>query len=92
MKIVWDEIKRQKNIQHHGHDFAGLTGDFFLAAMIVPAKRDRLMAIGVLEDGVIAVVFVRLGREGLSIVSMRPASRKERKSYERWVEDNPGDQ
>jgi uncharacterized DUF497 family protein len=91
MKIVWDEIKRQKNIQNHGHDFAGLTEDFFLDAMIVPAKRDRLMAIGVLGDGVIAVVFVRLGREGLSLISMRPASRKERKSYEQWVEDNPSD-
>ena len=91
MKIVWDEIKRLKNLETHGYDFAGLQSDFFMGAMIVPAKLDRLMAIGVLQNGVVAVVFVRLGREGVSLVSMRPASRKERKSYEIWVEANPGD-
>ncbi len=36
------------------------------------------MAIGPLADGVIAVVFVVLGSEGVSVISMRPASRKER--------------
>ncbi len=36
------------------------------------------MAIGRLNDEVIAVVFVLLGTEGLSVISMRPASRKER--------------
>ena len=32
--------------------------------------------------GIIVVVFVRLGREGMSITSMRPANRNERKLYE----------
>jgi uncharacterized protein len=32
--------------------------------------------------GVIVVVFAQLGREGVSIISMRPASRNERKLYE----------
>jgi uncharacterized DUF497 family protein len=36
------------------------------------------MAIGRLQDGTIAVVFAVLGTEGISLVSMRPASRKER--------------
>jgi uncharacterized DUF497 family protein len=31
--------------------------------------------------GVVVVVFSRLGREGVSIMSMRPASRNERKLY-----------
>ena len=40
------------------------------------------MAIGSFLDGVIAVVFVELGTEGISVISMRPASQKERKWYE----------
>jgi len=44
----------------------------------VPAKENRHMAIGRLNDGTIAVVFALLGTEGVSVISMRPASRKER--------------
>jgi len=39
---------------------------------------NRHMAIGRLNDGTIAVVFAVLGKEGVSVISMRPASRKER--------------
>jgi uncharacterized DUF497 family protein len=40
---------------------------------------NRLIAVGRLANGVVVVVFVALGSEGVNIVSMRPASRKERK-------------
>lgn len=79
MKILWDEAKRQSNLDKHGFDFADLTEDFFLSSVVVPAKEGRAMAIGRLRGGVIATVFVRLGREGLSVISMRPASIKERR-------------
>jgi uncharacterized DUF497 family protein len=36
------------------------------------------MAVGRLQDGTIAVVFAVMGTEGISVVSMRPASRKEK--------------
>jgi uncharacterized DUF497 family protein len=78
MRILWDERKRQANLLKHGLDFAVLDAEFFARAYIGPAKRDRLRAIGEV-DGVVTVIFVRLGTEGLSIVSMRPASQKERK-------------
>ena len=58
-------------------DFADIPEEFFLTAIIRPARGRRLAAIGRLE-GVIAVIFVVLGTEGLSIISARPASRKER--------------
>jgi uncharacterized DUF497 family protein len=79
MIIVWDEPKRQKNLRKHGMDFATLTEGFFLSALIQPAKKGRYMAIGTFDDGTIAVIFVTLGTEGISLVSMRRASRKERK-------------
>lgn len=80
MKLTFDPIKRTRNIAKHGGlDFADLTVDFFAVSVIVPAKGARLMAIGAFQDDVIAVVFARLGSEAISVISMRPASRKERK-------------
>ena len=75
MKIVWDEPKRHANIAKHD----GLDLRFFERSVIVPGKGNRLIAVGRLANGVVVVVFVALGSEGVSIVSMRPASRKERK-------------
>lgn len=78
MMIVWDESKRSTNLAKHGLDFADLDETFFLSSIVVPAKENRHMAIGRLADGTIAVVFAVLGTEGISVVSMRAASRKER--------------
>ncbi len=89
MKIVYDEIKRKLNLAKHGFDFADLTLDFFASATIVPVKKGRLMAIGIMRSGVISVVFVTLGTEGISIVSQRLASRKERLAHERSQAANP---
>jgi len=47
-------------------------------AVIRQAKAGRLLAIGRLRNVTIAIVFVRLGREGLSIISARPANPAER--------------
>ena len=83
MKIVWDEPKRLANIDKHGLDFADLNETFFDSALVVPShnKSKRWVAISVSIRGVVVVVFARLGREGVSVVSMRPASRSERKLY-----------
>jgi uncharacterized DUF497 family protein len=83
MKIVWDEPKRVANFAKHGLDFADLDETFFDSALVIPSHNSskRWVAIGVSIRGVIVVVFARLGREGISIVSMRPASRNERKLY-----------
>ena len=83
MKIVWDEPKRLANLQKHGLDFADLDETFFDSALVIPSRLQakRWVSIGVNIDGVIVVVFARLGREGVSIISMRPASRNERRLY-----------
>ncbi|MBI5318494.1 BrnT family toxin [Bradyrhizobium sp.] len=80
MKIVWDEPKRLANIvKHDGLDFADLDEEFFEQSVIVPGKENRLIAVGRLASGVVVVVFVVLGTEGVSIISMRRANRNERK-------------
>ncbi|THV22987.1 BrnT family toxin [Peteryoungia ipomoeae] len=79
MMIVWDEPKRLLNIAKHGLDFAELDERFFADASIRPAKSGRTIAIGELNDRiVVAVIYMPLGREAVSIIYMRPASRHER--------------
>jgi uncharacterized DUF497 family protein len=83
MKIVYDPPKRLANLAKHGLDFADLEdGTFFETALVRPAKLGRFQAIGRFENGVVAVVFALLGSEGLSIISMRPASEKERSLFD----------
>lgn len=65
--------------KHDGLDFADLDEEFFERSVIVPGKGSRLIAVGRLESGVVVVVFVVLGTEAISVVSMRRANRKERK-------------
>jgi uncharacterized DUF497 family protein len=78
MRIVWDEPKRLTNILSHGMDFADLDEAFFEASVIVPVKSGRMAAVGRHYSGIILVVFALLGAEAFSVISMRPASRKER--------------
>jgi uncharacterized DUF497 family protein len=79
MKILWDEPKRRANIDKHGLDFADLKLEFFIHSVIIQAKLNRYLAIGRISTHAIAVVFVTLGREAVSVMSMRPASRSEKK-------------
>ena len=81
MKIVWDEPKRLANLVTHQMDFARLTVEFFESSTVFPAKRERYVAVGELNgETIVAVVFKPLGSEAVSVISMRPASRKERKA------------
>lgn len=90
MKIVWNEPKRIKNIDKHGLDFSDLNTEFFSDALLIEARKGRVKAVGILVDDVVAVIFAILGSEGISLISLRRASRKERSLYERKFEKAPG--
>jgi uncharacterized protein len=81
VKIVWDEPKRLANLAKHGLDFADLSETFFDNALVLPLHNGPWAGIGKNIRGVIVVVFVSLGKEAISVISMRPASRNERKLY-----------
>jgi uncharacterized protein len=81
MKIVWDEPKRLANLDKHGLDFADLNETFFDTALVLPTYNKRWAGIGKNIRGVIVVVFVTLGKEAVGVISMRPASKNERKLY-----------
>jgi uncharacterized DUF497 family protein len=81
MRIVWDEPKRLANLDKHGLDFADLNETFFDNALVLPTYNKRWAGIGKNIRGVIVVVFVTLGKEAVSVISMRPANKNERKRY-----------
>lgn len=83
MKIVWDEPKRRANLDKHGMDFADLNESFFDNALVLATYRNRWRAISIDIRGVVSVIFATRGTEAVSIVSMRPASKKERGLYEK---------
>jgi uncharacterized DUF497 family protein len=78
VKIVWDEPKRRKVLEQRGLDFADLRPEFLAAAVTISERGDRRLVAGLLLGRAVAVVYARLGREAVSIVTMRPASPKER--------------
>lgn len=54
----------------------------FDTALVLNAYGKRYRAIGMNIRGVISVIFAVYGVEAVSIVSMRPASKRERELYE----------
>ena len=87
MQIVWDEPKRLANIDKHGLDFADLNEAFFADVLVLPARHRRFRGIGASTRGVICVVFARLGSEGVSVISMRPADARERRLYAEYLKE-----
>ena len=81
MKILWDEPKRLANLDKHGLDFADLNETFFDNALVLPSYNKRWRGIGKNIRSVVVVVFVTLGKEAVSVISMRPASKCERMLY-----------
>ena len=65
----------------HGLDFADLNETFFDNALVLPTYNKRWAGIGKNIRGVIVVVFVTLGKQAVSVISMRPANKNERKRY-----------
>ena len=83
MIVTWDHAKRLANFDKHGLDFADLDVDFFLRSLVLPVREKRFKAIGLHgHQGVIVVVFATLGTEAVSVILMRPASKKERSLFD----------
>ncbi len=87
MEIVWDEPKRITNLKIHGLDFAEVEDGFeFAEALIAPSYESehggsRFIAVGMLDGDLVSLVFAPLGTEAISLISLRPASKRERKAY-----------
>jgi uncharacterized protein len=80
--VTWDNAKGLANLDKHGLDFADLELEFFVKSVAAPVRDRRFKAIGSMRHGrVIVVIFAPLGTESISVISMRPANRKERSLF-----------
>jgi len=96
MFLDWDENKNKENLQKHGFDFTD-AGELFENPLLVdPDSRkdygeDRWIGIGRMANGIIAViVFTEKESETIRLISMRKASKKERKKYEENIQNRLG--
>jgi len=62
-------------------DFADLNETFFDNALVLPSYNKRWRGIGKNIRSVVVVVFVTLGKEAVSVISMRTTKRYKRKLY-----------
>ena len=83
MRIVFDEPKRIANLKKHGLDFADFERFEWSSAVVttarhIPGASRRYKAAGWLEGKAVAAIFSLLGTEAVSLISLRPANKKER--------------
>ncbi|MCE5327191.1 MAG: BrnT family toxin [Planctomycetaceae bacterium] len=88
----WDDDKNRQNIQKHGIDFedacdvfAGLYLSFYDSRR--EYGEDRWLAIGLMKDLTVVVVFVEESERVRRIISARKAQSSEKKRYEDFVKE-----
>lgn len=87
MPVVGDDRKRETNLRRHSLDFRDARERFvFETAMMVPShagrgERARFVAVGPRDGRLAAAVISPLGTEAISLINLRPASRKGRRLY-----------
>lgn len=88
MNIIVPEPKRLANLAKHGIDLNDFeTGFSWHRYAVLPAKpsrtgRVREVYIGRLSGIVVAAITSPLGSEAVAIISIRPASSRERAAYD----------
>lgn len=87
MRFEWDEEKNRLNIRDHKIGFADVPPLFRGPVLIELDDRfeygeDRWVAIGLLRNIVIVVVYTERRRDTIRIISARKANRYERRRYE----------
>jgi len=91
-RFEWDEKKNRQNIKKHGFDLADAE-EMFRGVYVVDAEtredygERRWIGTGTIHGRVAVVVFAEHGPEIIRIISLRKASRRERKEYEKTIQD-----
>jgi uncharacterized DUF497 family protein len=93
MQISWDEHKRETNLSTDGLDFHRFEALQWRSVILRPAHpsssgQRRAKVIGLFDGDLVTGVFSGLGRGGISLISLRRASRRERQDYEQARYDN----
>ena len=95
MKFEWDKNKRQSNLRKHGIDFQEAY-EIFNNPMLrriddrFEYGEDRWAALGMTHKCVVVVVYTELDGETINIISIRKATKNERKAYEKYLANRLG--
>jgi uncharacterized protein len=87
MKLTWDEAKRQSNLIKHGFDFADARLVFDGLMLTFEDERfeysqQRFITIGILINLIVVIVYRYTEiEEEIQIISMRKATKHEKKRY-----------
>jgi uncharacterized DUF497 family protein len=87
-RVEWDEFKRVHNLDHHGIDFAGLSG-FFDGDLLTledarePYGEPRFQSVGMLNGMALFVVWALRGAEADTphIISARKSAKHETQAW-----------
>jgi uncharacterized DUF497 family protein len=92
MTFAWDEAKNRANLRKHGFDFADAE-ELFCGRLIVEAdtrndyEENRWSGLGIVGGCVAQVVFAEPMPGTIRIISLRKATSRERKEYEKAIQD-----
>lgn len=92
MRLEWDEAKNRANLRKHGFDFED-GEELFRGRLVIDAdtRKDygesRWTGLGIIGGRVAQVVFAESDFETIRIISLRKATSRERKEFEKAVED-----
>ena len=91
MRFEWDEAKRQTNLKKHRLDFADAEAVFRgQTVTLEDIRRDygeqRFVSFGLLQGRVVVVAHTER-KDSIRIISMRKASKHEKRSYFSQIRD-----
>jgi uncharacterized protein len=92
MKFEWDEAKNRANIKKHGFDFADAEEMFSGVLLVSPDTREdygekRWAGLGLIGGRTVQIVFTESTPDTIRIISLRKASKRERKEYEKAIQN-----
>jgi len=89
VKFKWDENKRQINLRKHGIDFIEAHEIFKNPLLSKIDTRyygeERWIGLGITHRCVILAVYAEQNEETIRIISIRKATKPERKTYEKYL-------
>jgi uncharacterized DUF497 family protein len=91
-KLIWDETKRQTNLQKHGLDFADanevLESRYRFDIDVVRGGELRTQSMSYAMGFLAVLTVVHTERDDSTrIISFRPASTNERENYYEWLKN-----
>ena len=92
MRFEWDEAKNRANIRKHGLDFADAEAMFRGLLLAEADTREdygerRWAGLGQIGGRTVKIVFAERDPETIRIISLRKATKHERKEYEKTLQN-----